>query len=234
MTTVRFFESTTYPCSYLPRYDAKNIFTSPHESLSSEVYDALITIGFRRSGEIILRPACDHCQQCVSLRIPVSSFTASKSQRRTIKLNNDIQTKVIQHPDYTKYHSLYERYILSRHPDSESMQNVENIFATFLASNWSNTFSIEFTLPNNELVCVAICDPLKNGWSDVYTFYNPNLTKRSLGNFAILAQIQLLKQRAEKYLYLGYWIKDCNKMNYKTQFKPCEGFINDKWIQLDE
>jgi arginine-tRNA-protein transferase len=234
MTTVRLFQSTTYPCSYLPGYDAKNLFTSPHESLSPEIYDALITIGFRRSGEIILRPACDYCQQCVSLRIPVSSFTASKNQRRTIKLNHDIKTNVIQNPDYSKYHSLYERYILHRHPDSESMQDVENIFATFLASKWSNTFSIEFLLPTNELVCVAICDSLNNGWSDVYTFYNPDYAKRSLGTFAILAQIKLLQQRTEKYLYLGYWIKDCHKMNYKTQFKPCEGFINNKWILLDD
>lgn len=234
MTTVRFYQSTTYPCSYLPRYVAKNIFTSPHEPLSPDIYNALITIGFRRSGEIILRPACDDCQQCVSLRIPVSSFSASKSQRRTIKLNDDIKTKVIQNPDYSKYHSLYERYILSRHPDSESMQNVENIFATFLSSKWSNTFSIEFLLPDNELICVAICDPLKDGWSDVYTFYNPDFNKRGLGNFAILAQIKLLQQRAEKYLYLGYWIKDCIKMNYKTQFKPCEGFINDQWILLND
>lgn len=234
MTTLQLFKSTTYPCSYLPKYDAKNVFTSPKNTLNPDIYDALINIGFRRSGEIILRPACDHCQQCVSLRIPVSSFLPSKSQRRIIKSNADLKTNIIVTPDYSRYHHLYQQYIKSRHPDSESMQNVDTIFDTFLSSKWSNTFSIEFSLPNNELICVAICDPLKDGWSDVYTFYKPDLTKRGLGNFAILAQIELLQQRAEKYLYLGYWIKDCNKMNYKTQFKPCEGFINDQWTLLND
>lgn len=234
MTTLRLFQSTTYPCSYLPEHNAQNLCTAPNSPLSPAIYDELITIGFRRSGEIVLRPACGHCQQCVSLRIPVADFLPSKSQRRKIKANNDINVNLVTTPDYSKYHDLYAQYITSKHAESEEMQNVDNIFDTFLSSQWSNTFSIEFSLANDELVCVAICDQLKDGWSDVYTFYNPTMTKRSLGNFAILAQIELLKQRAEKYLYLGYWIKDCDKMNYKTQYKPCEGFVNDQWILLHD
>lgn len=234
MTTVQFFRSTTYPCSYLPEYNAQNIFTSPRVTLTPDIYNALITFGFRRSGALILRPACDYCQQCVSLRIPVSSFKANKSQRRTLKANHDLDVRVIQNPDYTKYHALYQHYITRRHPDTDSMHDVENIFATFLSSEWANTFSIEFLLPGNELACVAICDPVNDGWSAVYTFYNPDLKKRGLGNLAVLAQINLLKQRAKNYLYLGYWIKDCSKMNYKTQFKPCEGYIKDQWILLND
>jgi len=234
MATLQFFQSTTYPCSYLPEFNAQNIFTSPNNPLSPKIYDALISVGFRRSGEIIIRPECDHCQQCVSLRIPIATFSPSKSQRRVLKSNTDLTSNVVVNPDYSKYHTLYEQYIKDRHSESDSMQDVDNIFSTFFSSQWSDTFAVEFTLPNNELVCVAICDQLQDGWSDVYTFYNPSMPKRSLGNFAILAQIELLKQQSAQYLYLGYWIKDCSKMSYKTQFKPCEGFINNQWTLLND
>ena len=114
------------------------------------------------------------------------------------------------------------------------MQGIADTFSNFLFSEWSETFTIEMRLPTSELVCVAVCDRLIQGWSAVYTFYHPRYSDRGLGSFSILKQISLLKQHGLDYLYLGYWIKDCQKMNYKARYKPCEGFINNEWITVNE
>ncbi len=234
MATLRLYQSTPYPCPYLPEYTAHHHISDPNILLSPKLYSSLIDVGFRRAGERIHRPNCIRCKQCISLRVPVAKFNLSKGQRRLIKKNTDLETTIVDCPDYSKYFTLYQQYISNRHPDSENMQNVADTFENFLFSRWAKTFSIEFRLGNKDLVCVAICDPLLQGWSAVYTFYDPAFLARGLGTYAIVEQIKLLQESGLDYLYLGYWIKDCDKMSYKTRFKPCEVFKNEQWRSIDE
>lgn len=234
MFKLRLYQSMPYSCPYIPSNRAQHHTTEPNATLSSNLYSELINIGFRRAGSRIHRPNCLDCTQCISLRIPVSDFHANRSQRRIFNKNSNLSVAVVINPDYSNYLSLYEGYIRHRHPESESMQEALNTFEDFLFSPWSDTFAIEFRLPNQQLVCVAICDPLIQGWSAVYTFYDIEYSNLSLGTFSILKQIELLKHRHLDYLYLGYWINDCDKMSYKTQFRPCEGFTNEHWITLHE
>lgn len=234
MTKLRLYQSTPSPCSYLPARTAHHHISDPYITLSPKIYGCLLDIGFRRTGERIHRPNCTQCDQCVSLRVPVAQFIANKNQRRLMKKNKDIEVTIVTSPTPQKYYGLYEQYILTRHPDTESMQNVEDTFQNFLFSRWSQTFAVEFKLPGNELVCVALCDPINQGWSAVYTFYNTEYLSRSLGTYAILSQIDYLRTNNLKYLYLGYWVNDCDKMNYKTSFRPCEGFKNQQWVTLSD
>ncbi len=234
MATLRLIQSTPYRCPYLPAHIAHHQISDPNFLLSPQLYSSLIDIGFRRAGERVHRPNCYRCDQCVSLRIPVTHFVPNKSQRRILNRNLDIETSLVKNPDCQKYYSLYRHYISNRHPESENMQNAEDTFHNFLFSRWSQPFTIEFRLPSNELVCVAICDPLLHGWSAVYTFYHVTYLSRGLGTFAVLKQVELLQEQRLDFLYLGYWIRDCEKMNYKTQFKPCEGFKNEKWVALSD
>lgn len=229
MFKLKLYQSMPYSCPYIPSNTAHHYTTESNLSLNPHLYSQLINMGFRRAGDRIHKPNCTSCQQCVSLRIPVSEFTANRSQRRILNKNTNLSVTVVNHPDYTQYFSLYYKYISQRHPETESMQEVQDTFDNFFFSAWSDTFSIEIRLPTNELICVAICDPVEQGWSAVYTFYDTDFAKHSLGTYSILSQINLLQQENLDYLYLGYWISDCAKMNYKTQFKPCEGFINDQW-----
>lgn len=229
MTTLRLYQSTPAPCPYLPGRTAYHHVSDPNFTMTPRLYSSLIEAGFRRAGNRIHRPNCANCDQCVSLRIPIAEFAPSKNQRRILAKNQDIETTVVHNPIPQRYYEIYKQYISHRHPETDSMQNVEDTFEHFLFSQWSNTFAIEFKLPGNELVCVAICDPLTNGWSAVYTFYNTVYSNRSLGTFAILQQIKYLREYQLKYLYLGYWINDCKKMNYKVRFRPCEGYQHEQW-----
>ena len=234
MATLRLYQSTPYPCPYLPDRVAHHYISDPNFNLSTSAYSKLIDLGFRRAGERLHRPNCIQCSQCVSLRINVNDFSPSKSQRRILRKNVHLRVNIEKSPTQENYYQLYKRYIHARHPQTINMQNVEDTFTEFLFSSWSQTMAIEFRLPSNQLVCVSIYDPLEQGWSAVYTFFDTKYEKLSLGTYAILKQIGLLQQQNLSYLYLGYWIKDCRKMNYKTLFKPCEGFMQEQWKAIHE
>ena len=81
---------------------------------------------------------------------------------------------------------------------------------------------------------VSIVDYLNDGISAVYTFYDRNYLKLSLGTYSILWLIEKCKRGNLPYLYLGYWIKENDKMNYKTKFKPFELFEDKQWKIFNE
>ena len=87
---------------------------------------------------------------------------------------------------------------------------------------------MEFRI-DDDLVALSVCDLPDEGISAVYTIFDPMHEKRSLGTFAIMKQIEYAKEHNLDHVYLGYWIKQCQKMNYKIRFKPLEGYIDKEW-----
>jgi arginine-tRNA-protein transferase len=184
-------------------------------------------MGFRRSGSQVYKPECGQCKECISSRIVTKHFSPSRSQRRNLKTNRDLSVVINTTGFKARYLPLYEDYLQSRH-DNNDASNIEDFFE----AKWCNVHYIEFYNPNNSLLGVAVVDVLKNGLSSVYTFFTPEESKRSLGTFAVLWQIEYAKKNDIDYVYPGYWIKDCSKMNYKTRFQPLEGYYSGKWLPI--
>lgn len=105
-------------------------------------------------------------------------------------------------------------------------------FDSFLISTWEVTEYAEFWL-NGELIGIAVMDRLENDLTAVYTFYDPDLQKRSLGVFAILWQLHYANEKNLDHVYLGYWIKECGKMNYKLNYRPTQLLIDNNWLTLN-
>jgi len=72
------------------------------------------------------------------------------------------------------------------------------------------------------LIAVALTDVMPDGLSMVYSFYDPDLAGRGLGNFMILDHIRQVQSAGLSYVYLGYWVKNSPKMAYKALFHPLE------------
>ena len=49
----------------------------------------------------------------------------------------------------------------------------------------------------------------------------------------ILWQIERARELSLPAVYLGYWIRNCRKMNYKTRFRPIELLANGHWVRVD-
>ena len=200
----------------------------PEMSLNMPVYNQLIQCGFRRSGKHCYRPYCIGCQECIACRIPVKSFITSRSQRRCLNKNADLKLSVTKASFSEEYFALYRHYLNSRHADGSMCNPSEEDYRQFLYCDWSDTRFLELRL-HGQLVAVAVTDFMGNGLSAVYSFYNPELAKRSLGTLCILKQIQYAKEIELDYIYLGYWIKDHEKMHYKSNFKSLQLYHDEKW-----
>jgi len=229
---LKFFISTPNPCGYLHDRDSVSLFADPKFPFTPAVYDLLIDHGFRRSADYIYRPNCPDCNLCTPVRIPVDGFKPSKSQRRIWKKNQDLEVTTHTVELVEEHYLLYKKYQQSRHGEGEMAKHDIDRYFEFLDSEWSETLLIEFRL-EDRLVGVAVTDVIRRGLSAFYTFFDPELDKRSLGSFAILWQIELTKRLKLPWLYLGYWINECQKMNYKTRFLPLEMRVDEEWITID-
>lgn len=231
--TLQVYATATYPCSYLTGQTARSQVLAPSDAIDTTSYSLLVARGFRRSGSFIYRPHCDHCQACTSLRLPVARFEANRSQRRAWAQHAQLQVRLMR-PTYIDEHfALYTRYQKARHTGGGMDHDDVAQYQDFLVKTHVNTLIAEFREPHptgltGELKMVSIIDRLDNGLSAVYTFYEPQ-ARQSFGTFGVLWQIQLARQWGLDYLYLGYWIQECQKMAYKTCFRPHEQFTQGRW-----
>jgi len=231
---LKIFPTGMHPCSYLPGLIARNAVVDPDYEMSPVVYDYLLQNGFRRSGGQVYRPYCHTCEECVTTRIPVKDFKRSRSQKRNWRLNQDLIVKINEGSFKDEYLILYKEYLESRH-ESNDYESVES----FLVADWCTIIFIEFyslsETGDELLIGVAVTDVIKSGYSAVYTFFDPEEgSKRGLGVYAILWQLERASRIGLDFVYPGFWIKDCQKMNYKTRYQPIEGLQRGKWTLLEK
>ncbi|MFK7957490.1 MAG: arginyltransferase [Lysobacterales bacterium] len=227
-STIRVLQTVKHPCGYYADRFTRNLVVDPGADHLDVIYDSLTASGFRRAGALIFRPHCETCNACVATRIPVPEFTPNRGQRRILAANEDLTVSQSPARFSLEVFDLYRRYLSARHPsggmDNPSREDFEN----FLLSQWSRTFFMEMRL-EDQLLAVAVTDRMSSGLSAVYTFFDPEFSRRSLGTFSILAQLRLARELRAHYLFLGYWIEGHQKMDYKTRFQPMEVFREGRW-----
>lgn len=229
ISSVRLFRTSPHPCSYKESEQAATVFVDPDLVIDKALNSKLSDMGYRRSGAHLYRPDCDYCQACISCRVPVKDFRFSNSQRRILRRNESL--RVVEKSDLTDEiaYDLYQRYINLRHLDGDMFPASLEQYEAFIKTKMVDTRFFLF-YDQDELLAVSVVDFLEHGLSAVYTFFDPEQNQRSLGNFAILWQIKQCQALSLPYLFLGYWIKGCGKMEYKSKFRPLEMLINGRWV----
>lgn len=231
LSNLKLFATQPHPCSYIDGEEATTLFIDPSASIDQDLYTQLSELGFRRSGGHLYRPHCERCQACISCRIPVADFEPNRTQRRCWRRNEDLELRFTDRIDTEEHYQLYADYINTRHRDGDMYPPSRAQYESFLSHEWGLTHYIEFRL-EGRLLGVAVCDRLEHGLSAVYTFFDSREPRRSLGVFGILAQIDRARTLGLEHVYLGYWIKQCHKMEYKTQYRPLELLVNRRWVRL--
>ncbi len=232
LSELKFFTTPAHDCSYLDGKQAITLFADPLAKIDKNMYSALSAAGFRRSGSHIYRPYCQACTACIPVRVPVGQFAAKRKHRRVRKANGSLI--VTKHPPQLteEYFSLYEKYISERHSEGDMYPASRDQFQSFLVDGRPEASFYEFR-DSGKLLAVAIADELNDGLSAIYSFFDTDKQNRALGVFAVLWLIDEAHAQNLEFLYLGYWIKQCQKMNYKMEYKPIELYVNSNWIGID-
>ena len=228
---IQLYLTAEHECSYLPDRMASNIVPDPNIAMDISIYSHLLKLGYRRSGDYIYRPHCNGCEECQPCRIPVAHFSPRKNQQRCLKANHDLELNIVRAGYSDEHFELYRDYLNTRHVDGGMANPTQDDFEHFLYSEWSNTHFLEVR-KDERLLAVAVTDVTPSGLSAVYTYFDPAESRRGLGNFCILQQIKQAQRMQLEHLYMGYWIENCQKMKYKTNFQPMQAFVDDIWQPL--
>lgn len=232
MVSVPLLLSPEHPCSYLEGHFAKALFVHPGYPLSAELYEQMLAQGFRRSGDEVYAPRCASCSACLPVRIETSRFKPDRSQQRCMKMNADTVAVVKPALFEQTHYDLYLRYQQARHQNGAMAYSSPEDYISFLGCSWCDTRFVEFVI-EGELACVSVVDQFNDSWSAVYTFFDPKLSKYSPGVYAVLWQIREARRRHKRYLYLGYMIRACKKMAYKSRYRPLQIYENRRWVEYD-
>ncbi|MBI42677.1 arginyltransferase [Marinobacter lutaoensis] len=232
LRTLVFFATPPHACSYLPDREATTMFVDPRARIDKRLYSQLTALGFRRSGSHYYRPHCERCHACIPVRLQVQQFRPDRGLRRVFKRNQDLTCELVPTRFSEEYYALYARYIEQRHSDGDMYPPSREQFISFLVDGATDSWFLEMRL-NGTLVGLAAIDVLDDGLSAIYTTFEPELEERSLGTYAILWQVEEARRRDLPHVYLGYWIKQCRKMNYKTRFHPLEALRDGQWRVME-
>ncbi|MEY4083014.1 MAG: hypothetical protein RL483_383 [Pseudomonadota bacterium] len=230
---LQFYVTAPYPCSYLPGRRARSQVATPNYMITGPVYGELVQLGFRRSGHFSYRPYCDHCRACRPIRLQVTAFKPSRTQRRVYqRLSAQLHARVEPLTFNQAHYDLYLRYQASRHAGGGMDQDSKDQYAQFLLQSRVDTQLVAFYDDKDVLVMVSMIDVIPQGLSAVYTFYDPERPRDSLGTYGVLWQVEQCRRMGLDYVYLGYWIEDSPKMAYKANFQPAEVMIEGSWRAL--
>ncbi len=231
---LRFFLTAPAPCPYLPGKMERKLFTHLHVLDGPELNDSLTQAGFRRSQNIVYRPACENCSACRSVRVLAAQFKPSRTQRRVFKKNADLNRSIEAALASDEHYALLLRYVRARHPDGgmEDMSYAD--YLSMVEDTAARSQVCEYRDESGKLLAAALVDQLSDGPSLVYSFYDPGSISRSLGTYIILDHIDQAQKNNLPYVYLGFWIQNSDKMRYKAQYRPLEVLRPNGWEILEK
>jgi arginine-tRNA-protein transferase len=241
--TPQFYLTAPSPCPYLPGQEERKVFTHLVGERAPELNNLLTHGGFRRSQSIAYRPACERCRACVSVRVIADEFRPTRNMRRVLDRNSDLVGEMRVGVPTSEQYSVFRAYLDARHYDGGMADMTVLDYAMMVEDSHVQTRLVEYRRRGadagtsgrgvGELLAVALTDVLKDGLSMVYSFYEPEYGRRSLGTFMILDHIARARRMGLAYVYLGYWVRDSRKMDYKGRFLPQQRLAPEGWLRVE-
>jgi arginyl-tRNA--protein-N-Asp/Glu arginylyltransferase len=231
--TLIFHRSVPLPCPYVEgRFERRIVAELTHEQVASGLFDDLTEAGFRRSHNMIYRPACPTCSACVPVRILVDRFAPRRTLKRIWRANEAVSVAVVPALATPEQYALFHRYQRLRHAGGDMALMSFADYRALVEESAADTRLIELRQPDGTLIGCCLFDSTINGLSAVYSFYAAEQEKRGLGSLIVMWLIEAARSQGRPYVFLGYWIEECRKMAYKVRFMPMEALGPDGWREL--
>jgi arginine-tRNA-protein transferase len=241
--TPQFYLTAPSACPYLPGQEERKVFTHLVGERAAELNDILTQGGFRRSQSIAYRPACESCRACISVRVVASEFAPSAGMRRIAERNRDVIGDMRGPVPTSEQYSVFRAYLDARHRDGGMADMSVLDYAMMVEDSHVDTRLVEFRLRgpdtaitgrgSGRLLAVALTDVLNDGLSMDYSYFDPDYGSRSLGTLMILDHIERARKMGLAYVYLGYWVPNSRKMDYKGRFRPQERLMPSGWLRVE-
>jgi len=227
----QFYVTAPQPCPYLDGKVERKLFTALFGDDAKALNNSLSHQGFRRSQNVLYRPTCPNCNACMSARVKVNEFTPSKSQKRVLKRNEGLRREVKAPWATDEHYLLFQKYLGNRHANGGMADMDEFEFGAMIEETPVQSRIVEY-YDGETLVAACLIDVLSDGLSLVYSFFNTDMARNSLGTYIVLDHIQMCKEAGLPYVYLGFWVPGSQKMAYKAKFHPLEVFRGNTWQDL--
>ena len=213
----------------------RKLFTALQGDQSQKLNDALSKQGFRRSQNVLYRPACADCSACLSARIAVADFTPTKSQKRTLRRNADLKRQASSPWATEEQYDLFRTYLEDRHAAGGMADMDAFEFAAMIEETPIRTRVVEYNdILSGDLVATCLTDMIDDGVSMVYSFFAPDRARASLGTYIILDHIRIARELGLPYVYLGYWVPGSRKMGYKAGFSGLQVHVGGTWEEMTD
>ncbi len=218
--------SDTESCSYIPENNSRYEYFLAAD-LNEDELDVVLRSGWRKFGWYYFRPRCDGCASCVPVRVPVNSFSPSKSQRRVIRKNMGVRARIRPLNYSDEVYDIYCEHSRDRFHKEASMPDfMFNFYQVSCPAAQS-----EYYL-GGRLMAVGFLDVSARALSTVYFVYRSEFSVYSPGIFSVIREIEFARDMGKEYYYLGYYVAECPRMRYKNTFRPAEKYSWDekKWL----
>jgi arginyl-tRNA--protein-N-Asp/Glu arginylyltransferase len=216
-------------CPYLDGLTARMPLRLPIGKLDGAGIDALLERGYRRTGDFVYRTECDGCQACEPSRIRVDQFVWSRSLLRVLR-RGDAELRIELGPtrcDPARV-ELFNRHRSQRDLDRGDGPIDAMGYRAFLVDSCCP--SLELAIYRSQrLISVTVIDVGERSLSAVYTHFDPDFSRYSLGTYAVLKQIEYAVKTERPYVYLGMYVAQNRHLNYKARFVPQQRLIAGVW-----
>jgi arginyl-tRNA--protein-N-Asp/Glu arginylyltransferase len=187
--------------------------------------DALWAQGWRHFGVYFFRYSMvEHDGELchvLPLRLDLAAFAASRSQRRVLARNRDLQVVIRDTEIDSAREALFDRH-RRRFKD-----NVPDSLADFLSDQPASVpcRNQEISVYSGaRLLAMSFLDIGATATSAVYAAFEPEEHKRSLGIFTMLCAIEHSRRLGCRYYYPGYAYREPSIYDYKKRFSGTEFF----------
>lgn len=229
-----FYTTAPLPCPYLEGRFERKLVTELSGPNGKSLHEALSKAGFRRSHAIAYAPACPNCKACIPVRIRVDDFAPDRTMKKLTRRGDPLLFQRGPARATSEQYRLFARYQDARHSGSDMALMGFYDYRSMIEDSPIESFMVETRAADNRLVGACLGDVLSDGLSAVYSFYETENPKQSLGTRIVLWLIDEARRLNLPYVYLGYWIEESRKMAYKRRFHPLEFFGPAGWAPLSE